>query len=69
MLSLGTRLEECKVAADELKAKGISTTIIDARFAKPLDEDLILKSAREHELMITIEEGSIGGLVPMLKIY
>ena len=51
MLSLGTRLQECKVAAEELKAKGISTTIIDARFAKPLDEDLILKSAREHELI------------------
>jgi len=60
LLSLGTRLEECKVAGEELKAKGISTTIIDARFAKPLDEDLILKSAREHELMITIEEASIG---------
>jgi len=50
-----------------LKAKGISTTIIDARFAKPLDEDLILKSAREHELMITIEEGSIGGFGSHVK--
>ena len=67
LLSLGTRLEECKVAAEELKAKGISTTIIDARFAKPLDEDLILKSAREHELMITIEEGSIGGFGSHVK--
>ncbi len=67
LLGLGTRLEECKVAAEELKAKGISTTVIDARFAKPLDEDLILKSAREHELMITIEEGSIGGFGSHVK--
>ena len=61
LLSLGTRLEECKIAANELKNKGISTTIIDARFAKPLDEQLILKSAKNHEVLITIEEGSIGG--------
>ena len=61
ILSLGTRLEECKIAAEELKNKGISTTIVDARFAKPLDQELILKCAREHEAMITIEEGSIGG--------
>ena len=61
LLSLGTRLEECKIAAYELKNKGISTTVIDARFAKPLDEKLILKSAKNHEVIITIEEGSIGG--------
>ena len=61
LLSLGTRLEECKIAASELKNKGISTTIIDARFAKPLDKELILKSANTHEVLITIEEGSIGG--------
>ena len=61
LLSLGTRLEECKIAANELKNKGISTTVIDARFAKPLDEKLILKSANIHEVLITIEEGSIGG--------
>ena len=61
LLSLGTRLEECKIAANELKNKGISTTIIDARFAKPLDKELILKSAKNHEVIITIEEGSIGG--------
>jgi 1-deoxy-D-xylulose-5-phosphate synthase len=61
LLSLGTRLEECKIAANELKNKGISTTIIDARFAKPLDKQLILKSANTHEVLITIEEGSIGG--------
>ena len=63
ILSLGTRLEECELAADDLKTKGISTTIIDARFAKPLDEHLVLKCAKEHDVMITIEEGSIGGLV------
>ena len=61
ILSLGTRLEECKIAAKELKNKGISTTIVDARFAKPLDEELIIRCAREHEMLITIEEGSIGG--------
>ena len=59
VLNLGTRLEECKLAVEELKAKGVSTTLIDARFAKPLDEELILKSAKEHELMITIEELSL----------
>jgi len=61
ILSIGTRLEECKIAAEELKNKGIDSTIIDARFAKPLDQELILKCAREHDVMITVEEGSIGG--------
>ena len=61
ILSIGTRLEECKIAAAELKNKGIESTIVDARFAKPLDQELILKCAREHEAMITVEEGSIGG--------
>ncbi len=61
ILSLGTRLEECKIAANQLEHKGITTTIVDARFAKPLDEELIIKCARQHEVMITIEEGSIGG--------
>ena len=61
ILSIGTRLEECKTAAAELKNKGIESTIVDARFAKPLDQELILKCAREHEVMITVEEGSIGG--------
>ena len=51
----------------ELKNKGISTTIVDARFAKPLDQELILKCAREHEVMITIEEGSIGGFGSHVK--
>ena len=54
ILNLGTRLEECKLAVEKLKAKGVSTTLIDARFAKPLDEELILKSAKEHELMICL---------------
>ena len=67
ILNLGTRLEECRLAVEELKAKGVSTTLIDARFAKPLDEELILKSAKEHELMITIEEGSIGGFGSHVK--
>ena len=67
ILSLGTRLEECKIAAEELKTKGIEPTVIDARFAKPLDEELILKCSREHQVMITIEEGSIGGFGSHVK--
>jgi 1-deoxy-D-xylulose-5-phosphate synthase len=58
---LGTRLHECLKAAQQLENKGISTTVIDARFAKPLDVKLILESARTHEVLITIEEGSVGG--------
>jgi 1-deoxy-D-xylulose-5-phosphate synthase len=61
LLSLGTRLAECSKAADMLAAHGISTTVADARFAKPLDRDLILNLARHHEILITIEEGAIGG--------
>ena len=61
ILSLGARLQEALGAADELQARGLSTTVADARFAKPLDEDLIRLLAREHEVLITIEEGSIGG--------
>ncbi len=61
LLSFGTRLAECEKAADELAAHGLSATIADARFMKPLDEEMILKLAREHEILITIEEGSIGG--------
>ena len=57
----GTRLGECLKAADELNAHGLSTTVADARFAKPLDVDLILRLAREHEVLLTIEEGSVGG--------
>ncbi|MFL4987109.1 MAG: transketolase C-terminal domain-containing protein, partial [Microvirga sp.] len=61
ILSLGTRLSESLRAADELEARGLSTTVADARFAKPLDEDLVLRLARDHEVLITIEEGAIGG--------
>src|SRR5712672_4145025 len=61
LLSFGTRLAECEKAADELAALGLSTTIADARFMKPLDVDLVLKLAREHEILLTIEEGAIGG--------
>ena len=61
ILSLGTRLEEALKAADEFNAKGLSCTVADARFAKPLDIEMIRKLALEHEVLITIEEGSIGG--------
>ncbi|MEI6985401.1 MAG: 1-deoxy-D-xylulose-5-phosphate synthase [Rhodospirillaceae bacterium] len=61
LLSLGTRLGECIKAAQELAARGLSTTVADARFAKPLDTELIHRLAREHEVLITIEEGSVGG--------
>ena len=61
ILNFGTRLEECKKASDLLLKKGIDITIIDARFAKPLDEKLIMEAATNHEVLISIEEGSIGG--------
>lgn len=61
ILSLGTRLQESLKAADMLAAKGVSATVADARFAKPLDADLILRLAREHEALITVEEGAMGG--------
>ena len=61
LVSLGTRLAECLKAADILKSHGLTTTVADARFAKPIDTDLILRLAREHEVLITVEEGSIGG--------
>jgi len=61
ILSFGTRLQECLKAADKLDAQGISTTVADARFAKPLDHKLIMDLCLHHEVLITIEEGSIGG--------
>ena len=61
IFSYGTRLTESLKAADELSAHGLSTTVADARFAKPLDIDLLLRLAREHEVLLTIEEGSVGG--------
>ena len=61
LLNFGTRLEQCKGASETLLKKGITCTIVDARFAKPLDEKLIMEVASNHEVLITIEEGSIGG--------
>ncbi|MDR6871440.1 1-deoxy-D-xylulose-5-phosphate synthase [Bosea sp. BE125] len=61
LLSLGTRLAECLMAAEQLGQRGLSTSVVDARFAKPLDEALILRLAREHEILVTVEEGSVGG--------
>ncbi|MEM1381406.1 MAG: 1-deoxy-D-xylulose-5-phosphate synthase, partial [Pseudomonadota bacterium] len=61
LLNFGGRLGECLKAAEMLGAKGLSTTVADARFAKPLDEDLIRRLASEHEVLLTIEEGSVGG--------
>ena len=61
LLSLGTRLHECLAAAEELDAAGLSTTVADARFAKPLDHDLIRRLARNHQVLITVEEGAVGG--------
>jgi 1-deoxy-D-xylulose-5-phosphate synthase len=61
ILSLGTRLPEALIAADRLGAYGLSVTVADARFAKPIDQDLVRRLAREHEVLITIEEGAVGG--------
>jgi 1-deoxy-D-xylulose-5-phosphate synthase len=61
ILSFGTRLAEVLKAAEALAARGMSPTVADARFAKPLDRDLILRLAREHEALICIEEGAVGG--------
>jgi 1-deoxy-D-xylulose-5-phosphate synthase len=61
ILNFGTRLKEVREAAEALAQKGIRPTIADARFAKPLDRDLILQLARHHEALITIEEGAVGG--------
>src|SRR5208337_4684978 len=61
LLSYGARLGECLKAADELATYGLSTTVADARFAKPLDVEMLLRLAREHEVLLTVEEGAIGG--------
>jgi 1-deoxy-D-xylulose-5-phosphate synthase len=61
LLSYGTRLQECLLASETLASQGLTTTVADARFAKPLDTDLVLRLARNHEVLITVEEGSIGG--------
>jgi len=69
ILSFGTRLDESLKAADQLAARGFSTTVADARFAKPLDEELILRLARDHEVLLTIEEGSVGGFGAFVLHY
>jgi 1-deoxy-D-xylulose-5-phosphate synthase len=66
LVSLGTRLQECLKAADQLAARGLSTTVADARFAKPLDTALLRRLAHEHEVVITVEEGSTGGFGAMV---
>ena len=69
LLSLGTRLGECLKAADQLAALGLPTTVADARFAKPLDTDLIRRLVQNHEVLITIEEGSVGGFGSFVLQY
>ena len=69
LLSLGTRLQECLKAADQLVAYGLSATVADARFAKPLDHDLIKSLAQNHEVLVTIEEGSRGGFGSFVLHY
>ena len=61
ILNFGARLSECLKAADKLSAYGLSATVADARFAKPLDTDLVRRLAQNHEVLLTVEEGSIGG--------
>ena len=69
LLSYGCRLQECLAAADELQARGLSTTVADARFAKPIDEDLISRLARDHEILVTIEEAACGGFSAQVMTY
>ena len=69
LLSLGTRLQECLNAADQLASFGLSTTVADARFVKPLDKDLIKRLAQNHEVLVTIEEGSVGGFGSFVLQY
>ncbi|MBX5174341.1 1-deoxy-D-xylulose-5-phosphate synthase [Rhizobium sp. NZLR1b] len=69
LLSFGSRLADCLLAAEDLDAAGLSTTVADARFAKPLDYDLIRQLARHHEMVITVEEGSIGGFGSQVMQY
>ena len=69
LLSLGTRLQECMKAAEELAMRGLSTTVADARFAKPIDEKLIRRLASEHEVLITVEEGAVGGFAAQVMQF
>lgn len=69
LLSYGTRLAECLLAADQLQTMGLSTTVADARFAKPLDQDLVARLAREHDVLLTVEEGAMGGFGAFVLHY
>jgi 1-deoxy-D-xylulose-5-phosphate synthase len=69
LVNFGARLQECEKAADKLAAMGLSTTLADARFAKPLDEELISRLAREHEVLLTVEEGAMGGFGAFVLHY
>ena len=69
LLAYGTRLQDCLDAAEELNAHGLSTTVVDARFAKPLDEDLVRRLAAEHEVLVTVEEGSVGGFAAQVSQF
>ena len=69
LLSFGTRLAECLVAAEELETRGLKTTVADARFVKPLDTDLVAQLARHHDVLITVEEGAIGGFASHVMHY
>ncbi len=69
ILSYGTRLADALKAADELAARGLSTTVADARFAKPIDQDLVRRLAREHEVLVTVEEGAIGGFATQVMQF
>lgn len=69
LLSFGTRLADCLLAAEELDAAGLSTTVADARFAKPLDTDLVRRLAENHEVLVTVEEGAIGGFASQVLHY
>jgi len=69
LLSLGGRLQECLKAADDLASRGLSTTVADARFAKPIDTDLVRRLAAEHAVLITVEEGAIGGFAAQVLQY
>ncbi len=69
LLALGTRLGECLKAADQLSALGLPATVADARFAKPIDQALVAQLARHHEVLVTVEEGSVGGFGSQVLQY
>ena len=69
LLSLGGRLQACLAAAESLASRGLSTTVADARFAKPIDTDLVSRLARGHDVLITVEEGAIGGFATQVMTH